>query len=146
MFRNILVGLDGSEVSQRALLEAIDQARIWNAKLQSIYVYSTAVFNDLSANPPVTSDTSYEIEGRLQKEGENVLESSRKCCAEKGITTTTHMKYGDPGTEIISLAEKERCDLIIVGSHGKGDLNRLILGSVSSFVVTHNKGMTLVVR
>jgi nucleotide-binding universal stress UspA family protein len=56
------------------------------------------------------------------------------------------MKYGDPGTEIISLAEKERCDLIIVGSHGKGDLNRLILGSVSSFVVTHNKGMTLVVR
>lgn len=146
MFRNILVALDGSEESQQALLEALDQAKIWNAKLQSIYVTSTAVLNDLSTTPPVAWDNTSEIDGILQKEGEEVLESSRKCCAEKGKTIITHMKYGDPGTEIISLAEKEKCDLIVVASHGKSDLNRFLLGSVSSFVVAHNKAMTLVVR
>jgi nucleotide-binding universal stress UspA family protein len=146
VFRNILVALDGSELSQRALMEGVDQAKKWNAKLQSIYITSTAVLNDLSMNPPVPGDNTYEIERMVQKEGEEVLESSRKCCAEKGITIITHMKYGDPGTEIISLAEKEKCDLIIVASHGKSELNRLLLGSVSSFVVTHNKVMTLVVR
>ncbi len=146
MFSNILVALDGSEVSQRALMEAIDQAKMWNAKLQSIYITSTAVLNDLSTTPPVAGNNTYEIERMLQKEGKEVLESSRKCCAEKGITIITHMKYGDPGIEIISLAEKEKCDLIIVASHGKSELNRFLLGSVSTFVVTHNKVMTLVVR
>ena len=146
VFSNILVALDGSEVNQRALTEAVDQAKIWNAKLQAIYITSTALLNSLSTDPTFRVDNTYEIERILQKEGEEVLESAKKYCAEKGITIITHMKYGDPGIEIISLAEQEKCDLIIVASHGKSDLDRLLLGSVSSFVVTHNKVMTLVVR
>ncbi len=146
MFSNILVALDGSEVSQRALREAVDQARIWKAKLQAVYIVSTALLNELSTDPTFRVDNTYEIERILQKEGEEVLESAKKYCAENGITIITHMKYGDPGIEIISLTEQEKCDLIVVASHGKSDLDRLLLGSVSSFVVTHNKGMTLVVR
>jgi nucleotide-binding universal stress UspA family protein len=146
MFRNILVALDGSEVSQRALAEAVDQAKMWNAKLQAIFITATAVLNELSTDPTFGVNNAYEMERILQKEGDEVLESSRKYCTEKGISIITHMKYGDPGIEIISLCEKEKCDLIIVASHGKSDLDRFLLGSVSSFVVTHNKVMTLVVR
>ncbi|MDD1688358.1 MAG: universal stress protein, partial [Methanoregula sp.] len=72
--------------------------------------------------------------------------SAKKYCAEKGITLITHMKYGDAGREIMSLAEQEKSDLIVIGSHGKSDLDRLLIGSVSSFVVTHNKVTTMVVR
>jgi nucleotide-binding universal stress UspA family protein len=56
------------------------------------------------------------------------------------------MKYGDAGSEIISLAEQEKCDLIVIGSHGKSRIDRLLSGSVSSFVVTHSKVTTMVVR
>jgi len=146
VFGNILVALDGSEVSQRALMEAVDQARMWNAKLQAIYTVSTVLLNSLSTDPTFRVDNTYEIERMLQKEGEAVFERVKKYCAEKGVPLITHMKYGDPGIEIISLAEQEKCDVIVVASHGKSDLDRLLLGSVSSFVVTHNKVMTLVVR
>lgn len=146
MFSNILVALDGSEVGQRALMEAVDQARRWNAKLQAIYIVPNAQLNEFSTDPNFRMDNTIELARILQKQGEEVLENAKKYSAEKGINIITHMKYGDPGNEIISLVEQERCDLIVVASHGKSDLDRFLLGSVSSFVVTHNKVMTLVVR
>jgi len=146
VFTNILVALDGSEVSQRALIEAVDQARIWNAKLQIIYTTTTIVLDSLSMDPTYRMTNTLEMERILEREGETVLESAKKICAEKGITVLTHMKYGDAGNEIIVLAEQEKCDLIVIGSHGKSDLDRLLIGSVSSFVVTHNKVTTMVVR
>jgi nucleotide-binding universal stress UspA family protein len=82
----------------------------------------------------------------LVKEGEEVLERAKKYCADKGITSTTQMEFGDAGVEIISLSKKENFDLIVIGSHGKSGLDRVLIGSVSSFVVTHNKRKTLVVR
>ncbi len=56
------------------------------------------------------------------------------------------MKQGHAGSEIITLAEVEKSDLIIVGSHGKSNTDRLLIGSVSTFVVTHSKATTMVVR
>ena len=47
MFTNILVALDGTEISQIALVQAVDQARIWNAKIQAIYTAETPQFNSL---------------------------------------------------------------------------------------------------
>jgi nucleotide-binding universal stress UspA family protein len=146
VFTNILIALDGSEVSQRALIEAVDQARIWNAKLQAVYIAATIVVDSLSMDPTFRMNNTFEMERILEKEGEAVLESAKKYCAEKGIILITHMKYGDAGREIMSLAEQEKFDLIVIGSHGKSDLDRLLIGSVSSFVVTHNNVTTMVVR
>jgi nucleotide-binding universal stress UspA family protein len=47
VFTNILISLDGSEASQRALSRAVDEARIWNAQLQAIYVVETGLFSSL---------------------------------------------------------------------------------------------------
>jgi nucleotide-binding universal stress UspA family protein len=146
VFTNILVALDGSEVSQRALREAVDQARTGNAKLQAVYTAVPVVLDSLSMDPTYRMENTIEMERILKREGEMVLESAKKYCAEKGITLITHMKYGDAGREIMSLAEQEKSDLIVIGSHGKSDLDRLLIGSVSSFVVTHNKVATMVVR
>jgi nucleotide-binding universal stress UspA family protein len=62
------------------------------------------------------------------------------------MTIITHLRQGDAGVEILSLSEQNKCDLIVVASHSKSSIDRLLLGSVSSFVVTHNKVKTLVVR
>jgi nucleotide-binding universal stress UspA family protein len=56
------------------------------------------------------------------------------------------MKQGHAGSEILALAEEEKADLIIVGSHGKSNTDRLLIGSVSTFVVAHSTVTTMVVR
>ena len=82
----------------------------------------------------------------LEKEGEEVMDRAKKYATEKSITVITHMKQGHAGSEILALAEEEKADLIIVGSHGKSNTDRLLIGSVSTFVVTHGKASTMVVR
>ena len=141
VFINILVALDGSEVSQRALIRAADEAKLWNAKLHAIYVVETGLFSSLPLDNTV--EIMYRV---LEKEGEAVLERAKKYGTDKGITVFTHMKQGHAGSEIIALAEREKVDLIVVGSHGKSNTDRLLIGSVSTFVVTHSTASTMVVR
>jgi len=141
VFTNILVAMDGSEASQRALSQAVDLAKLCNAKLHAIYVVETGLFTSLPLDNTV--EIMYRV---LEKEGEAVLERAKKYAAGKGITVITHRKQGHAGSEIIALAERERSDLIIVGSHGKSNTDRLLIGSVSTFVVTHSTVTTMVVR
>jgi len=141
MFTNLLVAIDGSDASQRALVQAVDEAIAWKARLHIIYVVETGLFSSLP------SDNTVEIMYRvLEKEGESVLEKAKIYATGKGVTAITHMKQGHAGSEVVTLAEREKTDLIIVGSHGKSQTDRLLIGSVSSFVVSHSKTSTLVVR
>lgn len=141
LFTSILVAIDGSEVSEWALVRAVDEARIWNAKIHAIYVVETGLFSSLP------TDNTVEIMYRvLEKEGQEKLAQAKAFAATRGLTLTTHMKQGHAGSEIIALAEREKSDLIIVGSHGKSNADKLLIGSVSSFVVTHSKTATMVVR
>jgi nucleotide-binding universal stress UspA family protein len=141
VFTNILIALDGSEAGQRALSKAIDEAKVWIAQLQAIYVVETGLFSSLPLDNTV--EIMYSV---LEKEGKAVLERAKKSAAEKGVTIITHMKQGHAGSEIVALAEEVKSDLIMVGSHGKGNADRLLIGSVSTFVVTHSKVTTMVVR
>jgi len=141
VFYNLLVALDGSEAGQRALLRAVDEAKLWNAKLHAIYVVETGLFSSLPYDNTV--EIMYSV---LEKEGKSVLERAKKYGSENGVTIITHMKQGHAGSEIITLAEQEKSDLIIVGSHGKSNTDRLLIGSVSTFVVTHSKVTSMVVR
>ena len=150
MFTNILVALDGSEISQLALIQAVDLAKIGNAKIQAIYTAETPQFNSLPLDQTYGINNSFEMNRVIEKaeesEGGMVLEKAKKYCAGMGLVLITHLKYGDPGSEIISLADQEKSDLIVLGSHGKSSIDRLLSGSVSSFVVTHGKATTMVVR
>jgi len=141
VFTNILIAMDGSEASQRALSQAVDLAKLCNAKLHTIYVVETGLFSSLPMEGTV--EIMYSV---LEKEGEEVMERAQKYASEKSITVVTHMKQGHAGSEILALAEEEKSDLIIVGSHGKSNTDRLLIGSVSTFVVTHSTVTTMVVR
>jgi nucleotide-binding universal stress UspA family protein len=141
VFTNILVAMDGSEASQRAMSQAVDLAKLCNAKLHTIYVVETGLFSSLPMEGSV--EIMYSV---LEKEGEEVMERAKIYASEKNITVITHMKQGHAGSEILALAEEEKSDLIIVGSHGKSNTDRLLIGSVSTFVVTHSTVTTMVVR
>jgi nucleotide-binding universal stress UspA family protein len=141
VFTNILVAIDGSEASDKAIGQAVDEAKAWNAKLHAVYVVETGLFSSLPADNTV--EIMYRV---LETEGNTVLEKAKKAAAEKGITLITHMKQGHAGTEVISLAEHEHVDLIVAGSHGKSQTDRLLLGSVSTYIVSHSNVTTMVVR
>jgi nucleotide-binding universal stress UspA family protein len=147
VFTNILVALDGSEASQRALVRAVDEAERWKAKFQVIYVVEMINFSSLTPDNTLEGENTREILYHvMEKEGKEVLRKAKKSGTEKGLTVITHLKQGHAGIEIVSLAEQEKSDLIVVGSHGKSNIDRLLMGSVSTFVVTHSKITTIVVR
>ena len=141
LFANILVALDGSPVGHIALERAVDMARAGTAKLHAVYVVETGLFSSIPADNTV--EIMYSV---LKQEGESVLEKARTESAAHGITLTTHLKFGHAGSEIVSLAEAIKADLIIVGSHGKSQTDRLLIGSVSTFIVSHSTVSTMVVR
>ncbi len=141
VFTNILVAIDGSDAGQRALVRAVEEAKVWNARLHVMYVVETGLFSSLPADNTV--EIMYRV---LEKEGTAILQQAKKYAADTGVTATTHMKQGHAGSEVITLAGKEKNDLIVIGSHGKSQTDRLLIGSVSTFVVTHSKVTTMVVR
>ena len=141
VFTNILVAIDGSKASDQAIERAVDEAKAWNAKLHAVYVVETGLFSSLP------SDNTVEIMYRvLENEGNAALEKAKKAAAKSGVSMVTHLKQGHAGTEIIALAQKERVDLIISGSHGKSKTDSILLGSVSTYITTHSTVTTMVVR
>ncbi len=141
VFTNILVAIDGSNASDQAIERAVDEAKVWNAKLHAVYVVETGLFSSLP------SDNNVEIMYRvLENEGKAVLEKAKKTAALSGVSLVSHVKHGHAGTEIIALAHKEKVDLIISGSHGKSKTDTLLLGSVSTYITTHSTVTTMVVR
>jgi nucleotide-binding universal stress UspA family protein len=141
LFTNILVAIDGSDASQRAFVRAVEEAKVWNARLHVVYVVETGLFSSLPADNTV--EIMYRV---LEKEGIAVLDKAKKYAAENGITAITHMKQGHAGSELVTLAGEEKADLVMVGSHGKSQADRLLIGSVSTYVVTHSTVTTMVVR
>ena len=141
VFTNILVAIDGSAASEKAIGRAVDEAKAWNAKLHAVYVVETGLFSSLP------SDNTVEIMFRvLETEGNAVLARAKKAAADKGVTLITHMKQGHAGSEVVTLAEQEKADLVVVGSHGKSKADQILIGSVSTYIVTHCPVSTLVVR
>jgi len=82
----------------------------------------------------------------LQKEGEEILEGARKKADAAGVPITTHLRQGHAGSQIVALAKELGVDLIVLGSYGKSGVDRLLLGSVTDYVVQNSPITTTVVR
>ncbi|MCK8519584.1 universal stress protein [Methanoculleus sp. 7T] len=141
MFRKILVAIDGSEPASRALDTAIEEAGVWNAEVHVIYVVESGLFSSLPMDN--TLEVIYSV---LQKEGEEILGSAQKKAEAAGVPLTTHLRQGHAGSQIVALAEELGVDLILLGSYGKSGVDRLLLGSVTDYVVRNSPITTTVVR
>lgn len=141
MFSEILVAVDGSKIGKRALETALEEARLWKARVHVVYVVETGLFSSLPM------DSTWEIMySMLEKEGQETIAAAQSMASEKGVKLETHIRQGHAGNEIVKASRELGADLIIVGSHGKSEVDRLLLGSVSSFVVGNSSVAVLVVR
>ncbi|NTU99946.1 MAG: universal stress protein [Methanoregulaceae archaeon] len=141
MFHHILVAVDGSKISDKALETAIEEARVWKAMVHAIYVVETGLFSSLPM------DNTWEIMySMLEKEGNKSLSAAREKAEKEGVKIEAAIRQGHAGNEIVRAAKETGADLVVVGSHGKSEVDRLLLGSVSSFVVSNCPANVLVVR
>lgn len=135
---NILVPLDGSKYSEKALLHACNMAKNFQSRLILLYVVEKSI--------PVNLLDRKEYLRILREFGNKVLIKGKKTTAKQGVDSKIVMKEGNITNEIIKLAKKEQCNLIIVGSKGLGATMRLLLGSVSNKLANNSPCSILIVR
>ena len=141
MFSKILVAIDGSEISRRAFSRAVELAKQNKAELHVIYVIESGIVS------PAPVDTTWElIYERFEKEGHHIIAELVENANQQGVNVEPHIAAGPAEDTIIEISTKIDADLIVVGSLGKAKLDRLLLGSVSSYVVNYGKTNSLIFR
>lgn len=148
MFKNILVPIDGSELSDAAVMQACSFAREAGARL-TFYHARPAYFPGAIAGEPLFDDVaSYEAYRRaMEQRAESILgQAARKAAAAGVDCETLSDEFESAHQGIIAAAEHKACDLIFMASHGRRGASALLLGSETQKVLTHCKIPILVYR
>ena len=147
MFKRILVATDGSTRSNHALKAAARFAKTFDASLtifHAIPEYRMPYYPE-SAVYDWPSEAQY-IKDSV-KEAAKLLGKARALVAKYGVKATVAYTHSDaPSEALIKAARKVRADVIVMASHGRKGLERLLLGSETQKVLTHSKLPVLVVR
>lgn len=150
MVFKILVAFDGSDPSERGLRIALEMGKGIDATVHVIYVIKPVELPlPLPHRPPYFGRIDQAIEmvsKSIREEGAMMEKRVADIAEDYSFPVRMHKKIGDPREEILQLAKVLGADLIIVGFRGKGGLKRLLLGSVSSYVVENSRVSTLVAR
>ncbi len=148
MFKNILVPVDGGELSDSAVAQACTFAREAGARLTFYYAKSayfpTAVAGEMLFDNVATYET---YRAAMDKQAEAILHrAAQTAAAEGGVAETLSSECDSPHEGIIAVAESKACDLIFMASHGRHGAGALLLGSETQKVLTHCKIPVLVFR
>ena len=140
-FRRILVATDFAESAERALACAVQLARRHGAELVLVHVYM-----DLPAYPEITAGQVEAIYEEQRAWIEAALERRARAARGEGLLARAVLRTGPAASTIAETAKDEGADLLVVGTHGRSGLDRLILGSVAERVVRLASCPVLVVK
>ncbi|WP_435174809.1 universal stress protein [Halorussus sp. AFM4] len=130
MYDRILVPTDGSSETERAVEHAAELAAAHGAEFHAVYVVNSATFAGLHV------ETSWEgVDDVLREEGRSALERVEAIGSSRGLDVESRLLDGSPSRRIVEYAEGQNCDLVVMGTHGRGGIDRLLLGSVAEGVV-----------
>jgi len=144
LFSRILVALDGSEYSMKALEFAIDIAKKYQSQLVLVHVVMRQIY---AINPPeagILAGTA--IVRELEAEGKAILAKGEQTVKAQGLPVEARLRQGVPAEELLRAAVDEKADLMVLGSRGLSQVKAFLLGSVSDKVSHHAKCPTLIVR
>jgi len=141
LYERILVPTDGSGATERAVREAVDLAAAHGATIHALYVLNTASFASIPTESSVEG-----VSEMLEREGDIALDEVETVANERGVPVERVKLDGSPSREIVRYAEREGCDLVVMGTHGRGGIDRLLLGSVAEKVVRSSSVPVLTVR
>jgi nucleotide-binding universal stress UspA family protein len=149
-FQRILVAVDGSEGSARASEVAVDLAEKFGSQLFVLNVFRgyPEYVNVFPSAPAPSGEALQAYEAFARKTALEVIGRTVSMAEKKGVRAKpkTSETIGSPVETITDYAVAEKIDLIVMGTRGLGGFKRMLLGSVSSGVVTHAHCPVLVVR
>jgi nucleotide-binding universal stress UspA family protein len=148
MYKCILIATDGSELGNKAVEHGISLAKIVNAPVVVATVTEAWSSLDLARaarhgnQNPITQYEEMAIQA-----ANNILDKASQTAKSHGVTCKlVHVQDQHPAEGIVNAATENGCDLIVMASHGRRGISRMLLGSQANEVVTHSKVPTLIVR
>ncbi|MFO0579955.1 MAG: universal stress protein [Polyangia bacterium] len=139
-FQKILVAVDGQPLAERAVETAAELARLARAQVAFVHAVDPAL-----SYAPESGISSGEILEREKTEGKRLLS---RLCQQAALPSPPRdfLEVGKPADEIVRIAKEWAADLIVIGSHGRSGIARVLLGSVAEAVTRHAPCPVLVVR
>jgi nucleotide-binding universal stress UspA family protein len=126
----ILNPTDGSTTSERATAQAIYLAKETGAELLVLHVVETTIIW-------YTGALYQQMVDGLREFGNEVLKEALKRAKEEGVVARSMMIDGHSGTVVVRVAEREGADLIVMGALGRSMVEKVLVGSISQYVVRH---------
>jgi nucleotide-binding universal stress UspA family protein len=144
MFKHILVPVDGSATAQMAVQKAIGLAQVFGSRVTAIFVIDPYPFTG------VGTDFAYgqaEYLNAATAEANMAIKATKTAFEQAGVKVDTSVVESHAAWRgVVDSAESMQADLIVMGSHGRSRLEKLVLGSVTQAVLSHTKLPVLVVR
>ncbi|OLL31136.1 universal stress protein UspA [Burkholderia sp. SRS-W-2-2016] len=146
MYQNILVALDGSNASRSALKEAVGLAGLTRGVVHPVYVVDKSpLFSYAGYYDPITL---MEV---LRKDGHSVLAEAEQACMVADVQCRAEMTESnslsdDVASAVLRHAQQVDADLIVMGTHGRRGIRRLVIGSVAEQVLRFSRCPVLLIR
>lgn len=147
MYQSILVATDGSKLSKQAVNSAIALAALAGAELVAVKVYPRYPMSYFEGGIALDPSEIARVEKQWANDAQAVVDAVKKAASSKGVSAKGLTVKSDVVSDaILGAAKKNKCDLIVMASHGRKGIKRLLLGSETQQVLTHSTIPVLVLR
>ncbi len=150
MYRRILVPVDGSPTSDLGLREAVELARQTGATLRIVHAVNESIFDSTYVMPQTLSPQTYQsLCEALRADGTRVLEAAQALARDAGVEHSAQLLETSGGRAaqfILDAVRQWPADLIVMGTHGRRGVSRLVLGSDAELVLRSSPVPVLLVR
>ncbi len=151
MYKRLLVAIDGSEQSYKALDHVVAIAEKFDSELVLLTVTPTMIetfFLDESFYPPVHTKDFFKYHERMNELYRKTLKDAEEMVITKhpNLNVRTILREGRPSATIVDVAEQEGCDMIVMGSRGIGGIMGWVLGSTSHRVAASCKKPVMIIK
>jgi len=148
MYKKIMIATDGSELADKALLHGLGLAAAVGAEVVVVTVTEMWSALEMTREAIRASNHAIETYEKIETErAERILRAARAKAENAGVSCETrHVSDQRPSEGILDVAQETGCELIVMATHGRRGMNRILLGSQTSEVVNHSKIPVLVLR
>jgi nucleotide-binding universal stress UspA family protein len=147
MYHRILVATDGSTLSKKAVRGAIALASALGAELVALNVVPRYPMSYFEGGSSIPDEEVGRIEKQWADNGQTIVNAAQKAALAQGVKARAVIMQSDlVAPSITAAAKKHRCDLIVMASHGRKGIKRILLGSETQHVLTHSGIPVLVLR
>ena len=147
MYQRILVATDGSDLSSTAVGSAIELAAAIGAEMVALYVVPRYPVSYFEGGITISVEDIARTEKQWSDKGQAVVAAVQEQARAQGVTAKAVVAQSDLVAEsIMSAATKHGCDLVVMASHGRKGIKRVLLGSETQHVLTHSTVPVLVLR